>query len=109
MDVKADIYLTLKFRELSLGTFWLSVKKEWTVISEMPRRILLPFSTPVYQNWSFVVDGNRFPNKEQLRTTEEEVGMALSAVSQCTSLLRSTDQAQLSHWSSKSSVKPLAY
>jgi hypothetical protein len=53
-----DVTVKLKFRELSLGTLWLSVKEEWTVISKMANRILLPFSTPVYQNWGSGADWN---------------------------------------------------
>jgi hypothetical protein len=53
MDVKADTILTLKFPEISSDTFWLSVKEEYPVISEMVLRIMFPFSTLVYLNWGF--------------------------------------------------------
>jgi hypothetical protein len=58
-----DVTAKPKFTELSLGTFWLWMKEECFMISEMARRILLPFSTPVYLNRGFSADGRRSPKQ----------------------------------------------
>jgi hypothetical protein len=44
-DLKADRTLELKFPEFSLHTFQLSVKEEYSVISETNVKIVLPFWT----------------------------------------------------------------
>jgi hypothetical protein len=44
-ELKAAISLKLKFREMSLGPFRLSVREEYSLASEIAVRILLSFST----------------------------------------------------------------
>jgi hypothetical protein len=45
MDLTVDRTLELKFYDLSLEIFWLSVKEEYSVISKVAVRISLPCST----------------------------------------------------------------
>jgi hypothetical protein len=45
MDLTVDRTLKLKFCDLSLETFWLLLKEEYSVISKMAVRVLLLFST----------------------------------------------------------------
>jgi hypothetical protein len=65
-----------------LDTFWLSVKEEYLVISEMAVRILLPFSTMYLCELGFsTLMEIKTSKREQLRTTAEEMRVALSAIS----------------------------
>jgi hypothetical protein len=60
MGLKADRTLKFKFRELSLDIFWLPVKEEYPMISEMAFRILLPFLTAyLCELGVFNTDGNK--------------------------------------------------
>jgi hypothetical protein len=51
-DLKADRTVKFKFCELSLDTFWLSVKEEYPVISGMDLRIF-NFRQRIYVKWGF--------------------------------------------------------
>jgi hypothetical protein len=52
-DLTADGTLILKLYEFLWNTFWLSIKEEFPVISEMAVRILLPFLIKYLREWGF--------------------------------------------------------
>jgi hypothetical protein len=88
-DLKADRTLKLKFREFSLDTFWLFVREENSVISEMAVKIFLPFSTMYLSALGCSAPTEiKTSDMERMRTTDEEMSCIVHSFStyQCPTL-----------------------
>lgn len=97
-DLKADRTLKLKFFEVPLETFWLSISSEYPAISEMAVNVLLPFSTTYLCELGFsTLTEIKTSKRERLKSIDEEMRLALSTIPPRISRLCAAKQAQVSH------------
>jgi hypothetical protein len=90
--------LKIKFYEVLPDVFWISIRKEYTVISANAVNILLLFSTSYLCEQAFSCLTN-FKSKERNRllSVEEELRVCLSKIRLRIQHLYKNEQAQVSH------------
>lgn len=97
-ELSNDMTLKLKFDEVPLDVFWISIKTEYPRISDKAIFTLLPFSTTYLCEQSFstlVLIKN--DKRSCLKDLDQEIRVALSKIEPNIKLLCSTKQAQVSH------------
>lgn len=98
LELRNDRTLGLKFSEMSLGEFWVSIREEYKLISKAAIEILLQFSTTYLCEQSFsslVLIKN--DKRSCLRDIDRELRVALSKFEPNIQRLCSSKQAQISH------------
>ena len=97
-DIQGNYDLKMKFKELSLDSFWLTVAREYPAIADRAIAVLRPFSTTYLCELSFsrlTYIKNR--HRERLRAVDQELRVSLSSISARVQTLCSGKQAQVSH------------
>lgn len=97
-ELSNDMTLKLKFDEVPLDVFWISIKTEYPCISDKAIFTLFPFSTTYLCEQSFstlVLIKN--DKRSCLKDLNQEIRVALSKIEPNIKLLCSTKQAQVSH------------
>ncbi|CAG4960017.1 unnamed protein product [Parnassius apollo] len=98
MGMKTDRTLKLKFSETDLQHFWLCVKNEYPLLSKHAIAILLPFATTYLSELGFsTLTTIKTKKRERLRTIDEEMRAALSAITPNLDRLCSIKQSHVSH------------
>ena len=98
LELRNDRTLRLKFSEMSLGEFWVSIREEYKLISKAAIEILLQFSTTYLCEQSFsslVLIKN--DKRSCLSDIDRELRVALSKFEPNIQRLCSSKQAQISH------------
>ena len=79
MEIREDRTLKMRFGDMELDRFWISLEKEYPVASSSAVAILLPFSTTYLCELSFsslTYIKNKY--RERLRTVDQELRVCLS-------------------------------
>ncbi|XP_040187942.1 SCAN domain-containing protein 3-like [Rana temporaria] len=97
-EIREDRTLKIKFQDVALDTFWVSLKCEYSVVSSTAIAILLPFSTTYLCELSFsslTYIKNKY--RERLRAVDQELRVCLSSFPARIERLCQSSQAQVSH------------
>lgn len=100
IDLKNDRTLKLKFGEMSLNSFWVSIQREYPLLSKEAIRVLLQFSTSWLCEHGFSALTNIKTKRRQKMlssTLEDNMRICLSSFPPRISELCKTHQAQISH------------
>ncbi|KAL4121591.1 hypothetical protein QTP88_014076 [Uroleucon formosanum] len=98
ISISADRSLKIKFSEESVEEFWISMKEQFSKISETALIILLQFSTSYLCELGFSTLTNiKTKKREKLLGVEEEIRVALSSIRPRISLITKNKQSQISH------------
>jgi hypothetical protein len=93
-----DRSLKIKFSEVSIEEFWISIKEKFSNISEKALIILLQFSTSYLCELGFSTLTNiKTKKREKILGLEEEMRVALSCIRPCINQITKNKQSQLSH------------
>lgn len=98
MEIREDRTLKMRFGDMELDRFWISVKKEYPAASSSAVAILLPFSTTYLCELSFsslTYIKNKY--RERLRTVDQELRVCLSSIPARIGRLCASHQAHVSH------------
>jgi hypothetical protein len=97
-ELQCDRTLQMKFNEVSLDVFWISIRKEYPVISAKAMKILLQFSTSYRCEEAFSCLTNiESKHRNRLLSVEEELRVCLSKIRPRIQRLCEQKQAQVSH------------
>ena len=98
LELRNDRTLRLKFSEMSLGEFWVSIREEYKLISKAAIEILLQFSTTYLCEQSFsslvLIKNDKRSCSSDI---DRELRVALSKFEPNIQRLCSSKQAQISH------------
>ena len=98
MAISCDRTLRLKYSEITIDSFWISVQQEYPVISEIAVSILLQFSTSYLCELGFSTLNNiKTKKRERLLGIEEEMRVSLSELRPNIEKVAKKNQAQISH------------
>ena len=97
-SLSSDRGLKLKYAQLPLDTFWISVMEEYPTLSKKAIEVLLQFSTSYLCELGFSYLNNIKTKKcERLKNIEEELRVCLSYIRPHMAAVVKKHQAQLSH------------
>ncbi len=97
-ELQSDRSLKLKFNEVSLDMFWLSIKAEFPLVAAKVLSILLQFSTSYLCEQAFSCLTNiKSKSRNRLLSVEEELRVCLSKIRPGIEELCKEKQAQVSH------------
>ncbi|XP_050066389.1 zinc finger BED domain-containing protein 5-like [Aphis gossypii] len=98
ISISADHSPKIKFSEEPIEDFWISMKEQFSKISEKALIILLQFSTSYLCELGFSTLTNiKTKKREKLLGVEEEIRVALSSIRPRISLITKNKQSQVSH------------
>jgi hypothetical protein len=98
ISISTDRSLKIKFSEVSIEEFWISIKEKFSNISEKALIILLQFSTSYLCELGFSTLTNiKTKKREKILGLEEEMRVALSSIRPCINQITKNKQSQLSH------------
>jgi len=98
ITLSTDRTLKIKFSEITVEEFWISIQIEFKNISEKAIRILLQFSTSYLCEHGFSTLTNiKTKKRERLTNIEEEMRVALSHIRPNIENICNSHQAQISH------------
>ena len=98
ISISVDRSLKIKFSEEPVEEFWISMKEQFSKISEKALIILLQFSTSYLCELGFSTLTNiKTKKREKLLGVEEEIRVALSSIRPRISLITKNKQSQISH------------
>ena len=97
-ELQCDRTFKIRFTDLSLDKFWISVKEEYPTIHRKAINILLPFSISYMceQAVSYLTS-NKGKDRNRLFSIENEIRVCLSKVRPRIKYLFSKSQAEVSH------------
>lgn len=97
-ELQCDRTLKMKFNEVSLDVFWISVRLEYPVVSAKALVILLQFSTSYLCEQAFsCLTTIKSKSRNRLLSVEEELRVCLSKIRPRIPQLCKEKQAQVSH------------
>ncbi|XP_068223744.1 protein FAM200A-like [Palaemon carinicauda] len=97
-ELKCDRTLRIKFNEVLLDVFWISIREEYPVVSAKALDILLQSSTSYLCEQGFsCLTTVKSISRNQLLSVEEELRVCLSEVRPNIEKLGKEKQAQVSH------------
>ena len=97
-SLSSDRGLKLKYAQLPLDTFWISVMEEYPTLSKKAIKVLLQFSTSYLCELGFSYLSNiKNKKRERLKNTEEELRVCLSHIRPQIAAVVKKHQAQQSH------------
>ena len=97
-SLSSDRGLKLKYAQLPLATFWISVMEEYPTLSKKAIEVLLQFSTSYLCELGFSYLSNiKNKKRERLKNTEEELRVCLSHIRPQIAAVVKKHQAQQSH------------
>jgi len=97
-SLSSDRGLKLKYAQLPLDAFWISVMEEYPTLSKKAIKVLLQFSTSYLCELGFSYLNNiKNKKRERLKSTEEELRVCLSHIRPQIAAVVKKHQAQLSH------------
>lgn len=98
IELQCDRTLKMKFNEVLLDKFWISVKREYPVISVKALNVLLQFSTSYLCEQAFsCLTIIKSKSRNRILSVEEELRVCLSKIRPRISQICSEKQAQVSH------------
>ena len=97
-ELQCDRTLKMRFTDLSLDEFWISVKEEFPTIHRKASKILLQFSTSYMCEQAFsCLTSIKSKDRNRLLSVENEIRVCLSKVRPQIKYLCNKRQAQVSH------------
>ena len=98
MEIPCDRILRLKYSEITIDSFWISVQQEYPVTSDFAVSILLQFSTSYLCELGFLTLNNiKTKKRERLLGIEEDMRVSLSELRPNIEKVAKKNQAQISH------------
>ena len=97
-DIRNDCTLKLKYKEVSLETFWIDIEKEFPHLAKKAQKILLQFSTSYLCELGFSTLTNiKSKKRSRLLSVEEEMRVCLSSVPPNIPRICKSSQPHVSH------------
>lgn len=97
-DIRNDRTLKLKYKEVSLETFWIDIEKEFPHLAKKAQKILLQFSTSYLCELGFSTFTNiKSKKRSRLLNVEEEMRVCLSSVPPNIPRICKSSQPHVSH------------
>lgn len=97
-DIRNDRTLKLKYMEMSLQTFWISIEDEFPHLAKKAQKILLQFSTSYLCELGFSTLTNiKSKKRSRLLSVEEEMRVCLSSIPPNIPRICKSSQAHVSH------------
>ena len=97
-EIREDRTLKIKFQDMDLDRFWISLETEYRVVSSCAVAILLPFSTTYLCELSFsslTYIKNKY--RERLKAVDQELRVCLSSIPARIGRLCASSQAQVAY------------
>lgn len=97
-DIRNDRTLKLKYMEMSLQTFWISIEDEFPHLAKKAQKILLQFSTSYLCELGFSTLTNiKSKKRSRLLSVDEEMRVCLSSIPPNIPRICKSSQAHVSH------------